>query len=239
MHLPAAWEKFLSQNLDIKEFYTQLKKLLQESSAVTPRKELIFNVFNYMKPNEVKCVLYGEDPYPRITSANGVAFWDLEIKSWQDRTNGSSLKNIFKALLTAEGLADYKTPIAECRIIASRDDIKTPGELFELWLGQGVLLVNTSLTFASSAEKLPHFKFWQPFQQALIKFLNSRKESPFYILWGRKAQAWEDEIKKTIDNPGKIIKQGHPAFIHHFMDKDNPAYSPFVEIRKKTGLQWL
>jgi len=239
MRLPKSWEEFLAENFDIKEFYTQLDNLLMKPPAVTPRKELIFNVFNFTKPENVKCVLYGEDPYPRITSANGVAFWDMEIKSWQDKTNGSSLKNIIKALLTAEGLADYKTPIAECRETACRENIRTPAKLFKLWLEQGVLLINTSLTFASSAEKTRHFKFWQPFQNALIKSLNSRRESPYYILWGRKAQAWEEEINKSIDSPQKIIKQGHPAFIHHFMDQNNPSFSPFIEIIQKTGLTWL
>jgi len=78
MQLPKNWEKFLSQNLDIKEFYTKLNSLIKKSPAVTPGSELIFNVFNFMGPDDVKCVLYGEDPYPRSTSANGVAFWDME-----------------------------------------------------------------------------------------------------------------------------------------------------------------
>lgn len=239
MRLTKNWEKFLSPAIEFNFFYKNLDDFLNGAEFVTPQRELIFNVFKYVKPAEVKCVLFGEDPYPRITSANGVAFWDEEIKSWQDKTNGNALKNILKALLVSEGLADYYTKIAECRRIAQERNIKSPPQLFELWLGQGVLLVNTSLTFTSAKDKKKHFAFWRPFHLALIAALNSRKESPFYILWGKKAQRWEEQILKSIDNPQKIISQGHPTFIHQFLRKDKPGYSPFNKIIEKTALRWL
>ena len=239
MRLPANWEIFLKDAMDFSVFYSELNTLLQKSDFITPQPELIFNVFHLVNPRDVRCVLFGEDPYPRRSSANGVAFWDAEIKSWQDKTNGNSLKNILKALLTADGLADYHTPIARCREIALERQLKSPQELFQLWLSQGVLLINTSLTFAGPSFKKEHFLFWQPFHRAVIAALNTRKESPFYILWGKKAQAWEETILQTIDNPDKIIKQGHPTFIHQFLKKETPEYSPFTAIRRKTGFKWL
>ncbi len=149
------------------------------------------------------------------------------------------MKNILKALLVAHGLADYQTPISECRKIAEQTGIKKPGELFRRWLEKGVLLVNVALTFSSFKEKRKHFRFWQPFHFALIQALNSRKPSPFYILWGKKAQQWEERILKTIDDPQKILKNGHPTFIHQFLKPDQPRYSPFKEIERKTGFSWL
>ena len=211
---------------------------IKEQDTIIPREEQIFNVFNYMKPADVRCVLYGEDPYPRLTSACGVAFWDKEINSWNDKTNGNSLKNMLKALLVAENLANYKTTIAECRNIAAANGIKAPSELFEYWLGQGVLLINTALTFSGQKSKRDHFNFWQPFHKALIKALNSQPK-PYYVLWGKKAQNWENEIFKSSNNPEKVIKQGHPTFIHQFLKADEPGYSPFVQLAEKTGIKWL
>ena len=182
--------------------------------------------------------MYGEDPYPRITSANGIAFWDVEIQQWDDKTNGNSLKNMLKALLIAKGLADYNTSIAECRKIAKDNNFMSPPRLFERWLGQGVFLINTALTFSSSIDKKLHFDFWRPFHSALIHALNVQKSSPCYVLWGRKAQQWEKIINKTIDQPSKIIKQGHPTFIHQFLNAKNPNYSPFTELQHKTGINW-
>jgi hypothetical protein len=57
-------------------------------------------------------------------------------------------------------------------------------------------------------------------------------------LWGNKARSWEKYIFTSVDDKDKIIRQGHPTFIHQFMDKKNIQYSPFKEIIEKTGLDW-
>ena len=238
--LPKEWEIFLNQdNFDIYSFYRELEVFLNRFEFIIPTQDKIFNVFNYVNPAEVTCVLYGEDPYPRLSSACGVAFWDMEIKNWDDKTNGNSLKNILKALLVASGKATYKTSIEECRKIAVIENIKSPPGLFELWLNQGILLVNTSLTFSGSKFKKEHFIFWQPFHKQILKALNNRNKNPYYILWGSKAQKWENIIIESIDDRSKIIKQGHPTFIHQFLDPANPYFSPFTEIINKTKLNWI
>ncbi len=239
MQLPQEWELFLEPYLNLTEFYTALKRHLHRYSNVLPDPPLLFNVFTFMNPQQVRVVLLGEDPYPRRTSANGVAFWDAEVKHWDDKTNGNSLKNILKALLVSQGLATYETPVSQCRRIAGQKGIVSPPELFRLWLRQGVLLVNTSLTFSGKEDKRAHFTFWKPFHLALLRALNSRSVSPWYILWGKKAQQWETEILHSIDDTRKIIKQGHPTFIHQFLRKEEPAWSPFTEIQRLTGIQWL
>jgi uracil-DNA glycosylase len=238
MRLPLSWEIWLDRYIGFKEFYAKLDEFVSNQEPVIPDKSLIFNVFHRMRPEEVNCVLFGEDPYPRITSANGIAFWDQEIQSWNDKTNGNSLKNILKAILISKNEAVYNSSINQCRETAERIGFKTPPELFESWLGQGVFLVNVSLTFSSAAAKKAHFDFWKPFHSAVIHSLNVRTKSPYYILWGRKAQKWEETILKTIAQPSKIIRQGHPTFIHQFLNPAKPDYSPFTELQKKTGIIW-
>ncbi len=238
MYLNKKWAELLNGLFSVADFYDQLENFLSDFELLIPKKENIFHVFDYMQPADVRCVLFGEDPYPRQTSACGVAFWDKEINSWDDKTNGNSLKNILKALLVQQGRAAYSTKINACREIARSENFKSPPQLFEHWLGQGVLLINTAMTFSGAGDKKRHFLFWREFHLNLISVLNNRKESPFYILWGNKAQAWESDILKSIDDPAKIIKQGHPTFIHQFMDKNNIGYSPFDEIIKKTQISW-
>jgi uracil DNA glycosylase len=238
--LPQEWETFLNADgFNLSAFYRLLDPFLKNCDIVIPAIQNIFAVFNYIKPADVRCVLFGEDPYPRITSACGVAFWDKEITDWSDKTNGNSLKNILKALLVARGKADYNTPISACRTIASKINFKSPPRLFEHWLNQGILLINSAMTFSGSTDKKNHFMFWKPFHLNLIRALNKKTESPFYILWGNKAQGWEKHIIESIDQVDKIIKQGHPTFIHQFLDKNNPVYSPFTEIIAKTKLSWV
>ncbi len=240
MRLPENWENFLAADLDIPRFYKELDSFLMQHTPGIPAGPLIFHVFKRVAPRGVKCVLFGEDPYPRASSANGIAFWDEEIKSWQDKTNGNSLKNMLKALLVARGWAGYETPIARCREIAREKKLPAPAALFGNWLEQGVFLLNTSLTFSGPRAKKAHFAFWQPFHKAVIRALNRREESaPYYILWGQKARRWLPVISETIDSPDKVILQGHPTFIHQFLKKEEPSYSPFTEIELRTGMKWL
>lgn len=238
MRLPECWEDTLNSYLNIGKFYKSLDDFTKNYEVLMPERDSIFRVFHLVAPEQVKCVLYGEDPYPRITSACGVAFWDKEITSWDDKTNGNSLKNILKAILTVENHADYRTPISECRDIAREINYKSPGNLFTHWIDQGIFLLNTSLTFSNKMGKKAHFQFWQPFQIAVIKLLNNRENSPAYVLWGNKAGNWKKDILETVDDSSKIIRQGHPTFIHQFMDPENITYSPFQEIIRKTGLEW-
>lgn len=239
MRLPLSWEKLLEDSIDLNSFYTELVDFLDKFITIIPVKEKILHVFEYMHPADVKCVLFGEDPYPRITSACGVAFWDKEIVHWQDKTHGNSLKNILKALLVYKGLAQYTDSIEVCRSIAAAKAIKSPPELFKFWLEQGILLINSAMTFSSKADKKIHMAFWKKFHEVLITKLNSRNESPYYLLWGKKAQLWEKTILESVDDSLKIIKQGHPTFIHQFMNANDPEYSPFFEIFEKTKLKWI
>ncbi len=238
MRLSSNWENFLKDSYDIKTFYNELDAFIRKFKVIIPSKEMIFHAFDYVDPQNVKCVLFGEDPYPRITSACGVAFWDKEVNTWLDKTNGNSLKNILKALLVHDGKVTYSDSIEKCRSFISETSFVSPPQLFDLWLKQGVLLINTAMTFSGGDEKKEHISFWKSFHEQLIEKLNKRNYSPYYILWGKKAQTWEQIINKSLDNPEKIIKQGHPTFIHQFLNKDDQTYSPFTEIIKKTKIRW-
>ncbi len=239
MRLPREWELFLKDFLQLEEFYRKLDAFVRQFDSILPEPEKIFNVFHKVPPARVCCVLYGEDPYPRRESANGIAFWDAQITSWEDRTVGNSMKNILKALLVTHGLATYQTPIAHCRQIAREQGLRSPGALFEFWLSKGVLLINAALTFSSPQHKKKHTDFWLPFHQSLIEALNSQGASPFYILWGKKALRFEPWIARTIDRKDKILINGHPTYIHHFLDPGRPKFSPFTQIEKLTGFSWL
>jgi len=239
MHLPRVWETFLNDGFDIGTFHKDLDGFLSRFETIIPEPSLIFQVFREMGPAEVRCVLFGEDPYPRRSSACGIAFWDKEVEDWQQKTNGNALKNILKALLIYKGWADYQTDLDTCRKIAGDKRIKSPAELFRHWLDQGVFLVNTSLTFSGKKDKAEHFRFWKPFFDNLIERLNQRMPSPLYVLWGNHAGNWKPKIEESIDDSGKIIRQSHPTFAHQFLDKNHVRYSPFKELSRKTGINWL
>jgi uracil-DNA glycosylase len=232
MTLVKSWIDFLE--LDA-VFFTELRNFLLQFDEIIPSENQIFAAFNRVDPSKVKAIILGEDPYPRKTSACGIAFLDAEIKSWDSKTRGNSLKHIHKALLIQRGLADYSTPLAACREASKKVRFLSPLELFELWMKQGVLLLNTALTFSSAKDKAAHFAFWQPFMRKVLSTLES-KNQPHYILWGKKAQAWADCFE--IANRERIIAQGHPTYQHHFLSKTDAQYSPFKEIEERTAIKF-
>lgn len=238
MYLPQVWQNILDPSFDIISFLNDFTMRVDKAYHVIPDQQSIFKLFYLIDPSQVKCVLYGEDPYPRRTSANGIAFWDQEIRSWHDKTRGNSLKHIMKALLIHKGAASYSTPIKDCRsIVNGSKTFPTPDELFISWINQGVMLLNRSLVFTNAKEKAQHFRFWEPFQEALIPYFKAN-DIPI-ILWGTKAQSMIKLYKKYDYPEHLIIKQGHPTYQHHFLDKKDPSYSPFTELSEKTGIQWV
>ncbi len=239
LKLPCKWEKFLSDSIDFDRFYFQLFEFLKGFGSIIPEPELIFNVFNYVDPEGVRCVLYGEDPYPRVTSACGISFWDKEVTAWEDRTRGNSVKNILKGLLIHKKKVGFEAGIDECRRAAKENGLLSPADLFLDWLDMGVLMINSSLTFSTKDDKKKHFNFWKEFHTILINKLNRRENSPRYILWGGKAAVWQKEIEKNIDRCDKIIRQAHPAFGYQFFKKKGGDFSPFSEITEKTEMKWI
>jgi len=242
--LSRPWETQLEPHFDLAGFYLDLRGILSEvdPSSCCPRPGLVFRLFDRLTPEAVSVVLLGEDPYPRQTSAQGIAFWDAEIENWTDRTRGNCLPNMLKALLVARGEASYHTPIGVIRERIERGQLRmpSPGALFEHWLAQGVFLLNTALTYAGKAHKRRHHRFWREFNAAVLRLLASLQrergnELPF-ILWGRKAQGF---VQRLGLNGIRTICQGHPTFLHQFMDPARPTYSPFSEIEAVTGFSWI
>jgi uracil-DNA glycosylase len=237
MYLPKVWQDILSKDFDIESFLTDLEDRVDRATHLIPDQQSVFKLFYLTEPHNVKCVLYGEDPYPRMSSANGIAFWDQELRTWSDKTKGNSLKHIMKALLIHKRLATYSTSIEECREIVKKDvTFPSPDELFVSWINQGVLLLNRSLVFTTKEDKNAHLKYWKNFQVAMMDFF--KEQNVPIILWGKKAQSLEKELLKKNYPKELIIKQGHPTYQHHFLNKNDIYYSPFSELSEKTEIKW-
>ncbi len=231
MNLSPDWINFL--NLNAQAFSQTLTSFLQQFPTVIPQKELIFAAFNHVPPTQVKAILLGEDPYPRPNSACGIAFLDNEIRTWDSISRGNSLKHIHKALLISRGLATAHTSLADCRIITKKAQIQEPAELLTQWMNEGILLLNTSLTFSTAKDKSLHFAFWSDFISLVLATLENHNK-PYYILWGKKAQLWANKI--NIEDKDRIISHGHPTYQHHFFNKALPDWSPLSDIEKRSGL---
>ena len=147
-----------------KDYFISLKKFIEyeyKTKTIFPKYEDIFRAFNLIKPDELKVVIVGQDPYHGVNQANGLAF------SVCDRCKiPPSLKNIYKELVDD----------INC-------DIPANGNLTK-WAEQGVLLINSVLTVEKSKPNSHKDRGWESFTDNIIEKLSVSNENIVFILWG-------------------------------------------------------
>ncbi len=186
--IEASWKSVLKAAFNQPTFEQaalHVKTEKAQGKTIYPPGSMIFNAFNHTPFDKVKVVILGQDPYHGPGQAHGLCF---------SVQNGvappPSLVNIFKEL---------------------QDDIGIPipnhGNLTH-WAGQGVFLLNASLT-VRAGEPMSHAKIgWAPFTDAVIKTISDLKEHVVFLLWGKFAQE-----KSVLINQAKhlILRAAHPS----------------------------
>jgi len=146
---------------DLEDILKYAEELYKNSNNIAPKKEWVFKALEKTKFEKVKVVILGQDPYPDIDKATGLAF-DSKVKKL---TN--SLKNIIKEV--------YK-----------HDNVDKEVVDLELWAEQGVLLLNSYLT-VNTKNKHKH-KDWQKLTDAIIMAIDeySKKNGKkvVFMFWG-------------------------------------------------------
>jgi len=115
----SGWAPMLSPFINGLEFDMIMNKLVECVNAekrFTPRFKDIFNAFLECPYDELKCIIIGQDPYPQLGVADGIAF-SCSRKGKAEK----SLQYINKAIDT------------------DHTDLRC-------WANQGVLLINTAFT---------------------------------------------------------------------------------------------
>jgi uracil-DNA glycosylase len=115
----SGWADVLFPYIDSKlydDLTDSLISLVEEGKRFTPKFKDIFNAFKECKYDDLKVVIVGQDPYPQLGSADGLAF-SCSKKGKAEK----SLQYINKAIDT------------------DHTDLRC-------WANQGVLLINTALT---------------------------------------------------------------------------------------------
>lgn len=155
------------------------------TKTIFPKKEDIFNAFNYCSFSNVKVVILGQDPYHNFNQAHGLAFSVLKGNKIPQ-----SLRNIYKELN-----ADLAV------------DIPNHGELIK-WANEGVLLLNTILTVEAHTPLSHKNKGWEQFTNEVIHILNKDNRPKVFVLWGNNAIC-----KSTLitNNNHLIITSSHPS----------------------------
>jgi uracil-DNA glycosylase len=209
------WYKHLLpviQSEDFKAIPSKLNRFV----GITPSKENVFKAFTLTSLKEVRVVILGQNPYPKVGEASGLAF-------------GCTREN-FKVLNIPASLNNIKREL--------ESDLAPNGFLWDIdltlenWAKQGVLLLNTALTTKEGVSPNIHQEIWQPFIDRVFEILRAKHTGVVYILWGKHAQSYKDKIGE--DN--YIIESTHPSPLSAYKNaKDVESFfgsKPFSKTNK-------
>ena len=180
-----SWADILKDEFD-KPYFQQLISFVKDEYAnqkVYPKGKDIFRAFDACPFDKVKVVILGQDPYPQINVADGLAF----SCSRQDKAE-KSLQYVHSAI--QKTVENAQPSVNNLQYLAD----------------QGVLLLNTALT-TQIGKPGTHQDYWKYFMAHLFNELSINKPNLVYLLLGKKAEQWED----LIDNESNVIKASHPA----------------------------
>ena len=185
---PSGWAHKLRgfiQSSDFDKVLAELYKLREEGKRFTPPLKQVFRAFEECPHDKLKVIMIGQDPYPHLGVADGLAFSCSNTGKPQP-----SLKNIFEAVdatIYDNERRDYDVDLTR-------------------WANQGVLLLNSALT--CQIDKVgSHYAIWQDFIAYAMDILNFTDSGLIFVLMGKQAQ----ELEGMIGDHHHIIKVSHPA----------------------------
>lgn len=180
LELSNLWEQippFWQRHLD-KEEVDRVTQAIGEEYQPT-----LSNIFRALRkpPDQIKVLILGQDPYPNVDHATGLAFSvPKELKKLP-----ASLTNIYHELFSDLNIK------------------RTSGDLTD-WADQGVMLLNRCLTIGVDGRESHRKKGWSAITERIIKCVADN--GAIGILWGNDAQ----EARSFFKND-RLITSAHPS----------------------------
>ncbi|MGL5732681.1 MAG: uracil-DNA glycosylase [Metamycoplasmataceae bacterium] len=166
-----------------KEIQLFIEQEILNKKIIYPKKENIYRCFKETKFNDMKVVIFGQDPYHTKDVADGLAFSTMMSKT------PPSLSNIFKEIKN-----EYS-------------NVSLRGNDLTSWANNGVLLLNTSLTVEEGKANSHSGIGWDIFIKNFILYLNENKDFLIFVLWGNNAR----KLKPFISNKFIVLESPHPS----------------------------
>lgn len=207
------WQACIGKELEkpyMQDLNAFLKREKEKQKNIYPKAKDMFKAFELNAPDDIKCVILGQDPYHGPGQAHGLCFSVLPGVRIPP-----SLLNIYKELES-----DLNIPRVKHGCLLS-------------WANQGVLLLNSVLTVEKGMAASHQGKGWEQFTDAVIARLNEQDRSIVFVLWGAYAQK-KGQIIDTQKHC--VIKSVHPSPLS--ANRGFLGSKPFSKINKflkKTG----
>ena len=196
-----SWKRALAAQWESEGFrrLTDFVRSEYATRQVFPPASRIFAAFDACPFDEVKVVILGQDPYHDVGQATGMCFSVADGVPMPP-----SLVNIFR-----EVSSDTGAPMP------------SSGDLGR-WAGQGVLLLNATLTVRAHCPASHAGMGWEEFTDEAVRRLNADRSGLVFMLWGSHAQrkgAFIDRSRHLVlSSPHSSPLSAYRGFFgnHHF-----------------------
>lgn len=146
-----------------------------------------FRALRRVEPDDVRVVIFGQDPYPTAGHADGLAFS-------AGRGRPKSLQRIFEVL--ADDRPGWLPPAG--------------GQLDD-WADQGVLLLNPTLTVEVGRAGSHLASSWWSLTSKVVQLLLKQPDPPVFMLWGQRAQDFY-AFAAPHDARATVLRSRHPSY---------------------------
>jgi uracil-DNA glycosylase len=212
------WKKLLEEEF-AKPYFTKLAAEVREEylkGPVFPPPSKVFRAFELVKPEEIKVVILGQDPYHTPGVADGLAFSSLP-----QNPVPPSLLNMYKEIEAEFGSTCERTP-----------DLTR-------WARQGVLLLNASLSVRSGQANSHSDMGWHIFTDAVIRAISEKCDHVVFMLWG----AFAGKKEELIDwEKHLVLKSAHPSPLSahrgFFGNNHFKLANEYLEKHDRTPIEW-
>lgn len=218
VRIEPSWHSALADEWD-KEYFARLTDFVRSeygSATIYPPAGKIFAAFDACPFEDVKVVILGQDPYHGFGQANGLSF---SVNPGVDIPR--SLQNIYKELESDLGI----TP--------------PPSGDLSRWAGQGVLLLNATLTVRAGSAGSHQGHGWEEFTDAAVRRLAEEREGLVFILWGAYAQRKGAFINRMRHC---VIESPHPSPLSasrgFFGSRPFSRANAYLTARGITPIEW-
>ena len=188
MKLPEGWDLLLKAETEKSDWSVLAERVGEayETATVYPPREDLFSALALTKPERVRVVILGQDPYHEPGQAHGLAF---SVRKGVKLP--PSLVNIYKELESDLGIPPK------------------PHGCLTGWAEQGVLLLNTVLTVEQGKANSHKNYGWQKFTDAVLAAVSQLPQPMAFVLWGGQAQKKAPLIAQN--GPRLILQGPHPS----------------------------
>jgi len=194
-----------------------------------------FRAFDGIAPDQVRCVILGQDPYPEPAIATGRAFEAGNVADWRelDKMFTKSIRAFMQLVMAtrydddtyAQNFTNWPKTLA-----ALQADQTSPHNIADRWVNDGVLLLNAALTLTRFQVQIDphqsagHLRLWQPFMRRLVSTLATRGTPLVLIGFGAAAaQIFADSgINEGSHGHVTCILREHPAQADAVLARPNP-----------------